>query len=129
MDKVSHVHRRRPLLGGAFALLVSDCEDAPELGVVRRFRHEWERDASLRLRAGRRTAIDQYAKHGRITGGPRDVILDELYTAWRADIEAGRTLAGAMVARLHADPQFQADMKKARAEIARAKTAPRNCAT
>ena len=48
---------------------------------------------------------------------------------YASDIEAGRTLAGAMVARLHADPQFQADMKKARAEIARAKTAPRNCAT
>ena len=47
---------------------------------------------------------------------------------YASDIEAGRTLAGAMVARLHADPQFQADMKKARAEIARAKAAPRNCA-
>jgi len=89
---VGDPHQLSPVqAGGAFALLVSDCEDAPELGVVRRFRHEWERDASLRLRAGRRTAIDQYAKHGRITGGPRDVILDELYTAWRADIEAGRT--------------------------------------
>ena len=47
---------------------------------------------------------------------------------YASDIEAGRTLAGAMVARLHADPHFQADMKKARAEIARAKTAPSGCA-
>ncbi|WP_374532929.1 phosphatase PAP2 family protein [Phenylobacterium sp.] len=46
---------------------------------------------------------------------------------YASDIEAGRTLAGAMVARLHADPQFQADMRKARAELARAKAAPRNC--
>lgn len=44
-----------------------------------------------------------------------------------SDIEAGRTLGTAMVARLHGDPQFLADMKKARAEIARAKAAPRNC--
>ena len=46
---------------------------------------------------------------------------------YASDIEAGRTLAGAMVARLHANPQFQADMRKARAELARAKAAPRNC--
>lgn len=47
---------------------------------------------------------------------------------YASDIEAGRTLASAMVARLHGDPQFQADMKKARSEIARAKTAPSGCA-
>lgn len=47
---------------------------------------------------------------------------------YASDIEAGRTLAGAMVARLHADPQFQADMKKASTEIARAKAAPGGCA-
>ncbi len=46
---------------------------------------------------------------------------------YASDVEAGRTLASAMVARIHADPQFQADMKKARAEIARARTAPSNC--
>ena len=47
---------------------------------------------------------------------------------YASDIEAGRTLASAMVARLHGDPQFQADMKKARSEIARAKAAPSGCA-
>lgn len=48
---------------------------------------------------------------------------------YASDVEAGRTLASAMVARLHGDPQFQADMKKARAELARAKTAPAGCAS
>ena len=48
---------------------------------------------------------------------------------YASDIEAGRTLASAMVARLHGDAQFQADMKKARSEIARAKAAPSGCAT
>ena len=89
---VGDPHQLSPVqAGGAFALLVADRGDAPELGVVRRFRHEWERDASLHLRAGRRTSIDTYQVHGRITGGPREEILDRLYAAWRADIDAGRT--------------------------------------
>lgn len=46
---------------------------------------------------------------------------------YTSDIEAGRVLASAMVARLHGDPQFQRDMAKARAEVARAKTAPSGC--
>ena len=89
---VGDPHQLSPVqAGGAFALLVADRGNAPELGVVRRFRHEWERDASLRLRAGRRTSIDTYQAHGRITGGPREEILDRLYAAWRADIDAGRS--------------------------------------
>lgn len=47
---------------------------------------------------------------------------------YASDVEAGRTLASAMVARIHADPEFQTEMKKARAEIARAKVAPTGCA-
>ena len=37
---------------------------------------------------------------------------------WQSDIEAGRTVAAAVFARLHADPAFVADMAAARAEIA-----------
>ncbi|WP_309642956.1 phosphatase PAP2 family protein [Phenylobacterium sp.] len=44
-----------------------------------------------------------------------------------SDIEAGRTLASAMVATLHGDPAFQSDMRRAHAEIARARTAPSGC--
>ncbi len=44
-----------------------------------------------------------------------------------SDIEAGRTLAAAMVAKLHGDAQFQRDMAKARSEMARAKAAPAGC--
>lgn len=48
---------------------------------------------------------------------------------WPSDVEAGRYLAGALVARLHAEPDFQADMAKARTEIeaARALGAPQHC--
>jgi acid phosphatase (class A) len=42
-----------------------------------------------------------------------------------SDVEAGRTLAAALVARLHAEPQFTADMAAARAELAKA--APAQC--
>ena len=37
--------------GGIFHLLVTDL-GGPELTEILRFRHQWERDASLRLRAG-----------------------------------------------------------------------------
>jgi hypothetical protein len=40
-----------------------------QLGRVHRFSHDWERDASLRLRAGDVTAVDEYAARGRIYGG------------------------------------------------------------
>ena len=39
---------------------------------------------------------------------------------FQSDIEAGRTLASAMVARLHGDPAFQKDLAKARKELAKA---------
>jgi acid phosphatase (class A) len=35
---------------------------------------------------------------------------------WRSDVEQGRQVAAAVVARLHADPAFQADLAAARAE-------------
>lgn len=37
-----------------------------------------------------------------------------------SDVEAGRTVGAALVARLHAEPQFVADMAAAKAELARA---------
>ncbi|KQV82113.1 phosphatase PAP2 family protein [Rhizobium sp. Root1220] len=37
---------------------------------------------------------------------------------WKSDVDAGRIMAGAAVARLHAVPAFDADLKAAKAEIA-----------
>lgn len=37
---------------------------------------------------------------------------------WQADVDEGRTIGSATVARLHASPEFQADVAAARAEIA-----------
>jgi conjugative relaxase-like TrwC/TraI family protein len=47
-----------------------------QLAVPVRFAAEWEQDASLRLRAGDKTALDAYAEHGRIIGGSREEALD-----------------------------------------------------
>lgn len=77
--------------GGAFRLLVTDRADALELVDVRRFRHEWERKASLALRDGQPTAAHPYFHHGRIQDGDRDTMIEAIYQAWRADTRAGRT--------------------------------------
>ncbi|MCH8616507.1 phosphatase PAP2 family protein [Sphingomonas sp. SM33] len=47
---------------------------------------------------------------------------------WQSDIDAGRVIAAATVARLHADPAFRTDLEAARAEVTAAlsKPAPAN---
>ena len=59
--------------GGMFAALVADRGgSAPELTDVKRFHHDWEKQASVELRAGSEEAIDAYQAHGRIEDGERD---------------------------------------------------------
>ncbi len=78
--------------GGAFGLLVRDRGDlAPQLSDVRRFHAAWEKAASVELRLGQPTAIDAYQAHGRVVDGERAEMLDALYSAWKADIAAGRS--------------------------------------
>jgi conjugative relaxase-like TrwC/TraI family protein len=78
--------------GGMFRALVADREGlVPELSDVRRFRHSWEKSASVELRVGHETAIDTYTSKGRVVGGSRAEMLDALYRAWKTDTEAGMT--------------------------------------
>ena len=78
--------------GGAFSLLVKDRGDlVPELTDVRRFNSEWEKAASVELRAGNTSAIDAYEAHDRVTSGDRESLLDAIYAAWKADVEAGKS--------------------------------------
>lgn len=77
--------------GGAFGMLVRDRDDAPELFDVRRFRNDWEKNASLQLRLGDADAIDVYIDHDRVAGGVRDEMLDAAYQAWSRDLRAGKT--------------------------------------
>lgn len=89
--------------GGAFAMLISDRHRAgdrvAELSQVRRFTHDWEKDASLRLRAGEVEVIDTYAGHGRIREGETDAMTDAVYHAWQTDIGTGRSAI--MIAESH----------------------------
>nr|WP_258185717.1 MobF family relaxase [Microbacterium sp. PAMC22086] len=76
--------------GGAFGMLVRDRDDAPELVDVRRFRHDWEKHASLQLRLGDTAVIDAYMDHERVAGGDHDQMLDAAYQAWMQDQTAGK---------------------------------------
>jgi conjugative relaxase-like TrwC/TraI family protein len=78
--------------GGAFSLLVKDRGDVvPDLTDIRRFNSEWERAASIELRAGNSSAIAAYETHDRVTSGDRESLLDAIYAAWKADVEAGKS--------------------------------------
>jgi conjugative relaxase-like TrwC/TraI family protein len=75
--------------GGAMTLL------ADRLGYVQlaepvRFTAAWERAASLRLRSGDATALDEYDQHGRIRGAPPDQAMDQAIRAYVASYLAGR---------------------------------------
>lgn len=77
--------------GGAFGMLVRERDDAPELVDVRRFRHDWEKHASLQLRLGDPVVVDTYIEHNRVIGAPRQDVLETAYRAWRADRDSGQT--------------------------------------
>jgi conjugative relaxase-like TrwC/TraI family protein len=77
--------------GGAFGMLARARSDAPTLAEVRRFHHDWEAAATLRLRAGDLSVIDTYQTHRRIRDGETVDMLDAAYQAWTTDLVAGRT--------------------------------------
>ena len=79
-----------PTAAGAYAMLVHDRDDAPELTAVHRLAHAWEKTASLGLRHGDTSVIGAYAKHGRIAEGDSEEMVEAAYQAWRADILVGR---------------------------------------
>lgn len=78
-----------PDAGGTFELIAIQV-GAATLGQVRRFRHPWERAASLRLRAGDVTVLAEYDRRGRITGGSADSAEDAAFAAAMADRARGR---------------------------------------
>ena len=67
--------------GGLFRLLATET-NAAELTGVRRFHAEWERAASLRLRAGDRSVVEEYLSQGRVVGGERSVMVEEAFGRW-----------------------------------------------
>ena len=76
--------------GGAFAFLAEQ-PTAVQLTALWRFEHGWEAGATRELRTGNAGAFDAYADHDRLHGGASELMLDAAYTAWAADIAAGRS--------------------------------------
>ena len=75
--------------GGILDLLVRD-NGAFELTEIHRFAHEWERDASIRLRAGDETVLDLYEDHGRLHGGTAEEMTAAAVRAWLASTLEGK---------------------------------------
>ncbi|NKX94274.1 relaxase domain-containing protein [Sanguibacter hominis ATCC BAA-789] len=64
---------------------------ATHLTSVWRFTAEWEKDASLALRVGNLDVLDTYIAHDRVRHGDDEQILEDAFTAARADQAAGRS--------------------------------------
>ena len=76
--------------GGGAMMLLADRLGYVQLAEPVRFTAAWERDASLRLRRGDATALDDYDQHGRIRGAPPDQAMDQAAKAYVASYLAGR---------------------------------------
>lgn len=62
-----------------------------ELAEARRFTNQWERDASLRLRAGDESVLHDYHRHGQlIDAGAREQAEQSATRAWLGDTLAGK---------------------------------------
>ena len=76
--------------GGALAD-VAERGTTYELAEVRRFTEGWEGPASLRLRDGDVSVVDEYAKHGRLVdAGTVEQAEQQAARVWLADTIAGR---------------------------------------
>jgi hypothetical protein len=64
-----------------------------EFGQVYRFREEWERRASLALRAGKTAALTVYAEHGRVRSGSAEEMNSAMLEDYLAAREHGSTTA------------------------------------
>jgi hypothetical protein len=85
-------HKQLAAVGAAGGMdMIARVSPAYELTEARRFTQPWERDASLRLREGDESALQNYRKHGRIIdGGPIERTEHLASEAWLADYLAGK---------------------------------------
>ena len=78
--------------GGGAMMLLADRLGYVQLAEPVRFTAAWERAASLRLRRGDVTALDEYDLHGRIRGAPPDQATDQAARAYIATYLTGRNV-------------------------------------
>ena len=85
-------HRQLAAIGAGGAMdLLSQSGARYELTEARRFTHEWEREASLRLRAGDESVLRVYHQQGRlIDGGTIEQAEQLAIRGWLGDTLAGR---------------------------------------
>jgi conjugative relaxase-like TrwC/TraI family protein len=85
-------HYQLAAVGAAGGMdLVAGTGPSYELAEARRFNHAWERAASLRLREGDDSALQDYRKHGRIIdGGTIEQTERAAARAWLADMLVGK---------------------------------------
>lgn len=85
-------HRQLAAVGAGGGMeLVVEAGAAYELTEARRFTHDWEAAASLRLRAGDDSVLEEYHKQGRLLdAGTIDEAQRSVGQAWLADTLAGR---------------------------------------
>ena len=76
--------------GGGAMMLLADRLGYVQLAEPVRFKAGWEREASLRLRRGDASALDEYDRHGRIRGAPPEQAMDQAVHAYVASYLAGR---------------------------------------
>jgi conjugative relaxase-like TrwC/TraI family protein len=77
-----------PEAGGAMRLLAGE-HGYYQLRTVQRFEQDWERAASLRLRAGDSGVLADYDQRGRILEGTREQMTDAAVGRWLADHLSG----------------------------------------
>ena len=75
--------------GGGLALLAAR-NGYVQLAKVVRMSAEWEREASLRLRAGDVSVLSEYDQHGRIRGRDAETIMEEARRWYVARVLAGK---------------------------------------
>jgi hypothetical protein len=78
--------------GGGAMMLLADRLGYVQLAEPVRFTAAWERRASLRLRRGDATTLDEYDQHGRIRGAPPEQAMDHAVNAYVASYLAGRNV-------------------------------------
>ncbi len=76
--------------GGGGMMLLACRQGYVQLAEPQRFTHGWERDATLRLRAGDLTVLAVYEENGRLRGGTPEEATEQAYRGWLADYLDGK---------------------------------------
>jgi conjugative relaxase-like TrwC/TraI family protein len=84
-------HEQLAAVEGAGAMmLLARSQGYVQLAEPQRFTHAWERDATLRLRAGDITVLAEYEQRGRLRGGTAEQAAEQAYRGWLTDYLDGK---------------------------------------